>query len=429
MPVSARTILHCDLDAFYASVEQLDDPSLRGQPVLVGGPAPRGVVCAASYEARKFGCRSAMAMVEAIRRCPQAIVIPPRFERYAELSQGFFGVLERYSPLVEGLSLDEAFLDVSGEERLFGDGPTIARRIKDEVRGELGLTVSVGVGDCKLVAKIASDLRKPDGLVVVPAGDSQAFLAPLPVARLWGVGPKAEEVLTRLSLRTIGDIARVGEPTLARRLGDDAARHLVAMARAEDDRAVEPERSPVSIGHEDTFAQDVRDRAQLGPHLLDQADRVAARLRAAELRARTVTLKIKYADHQRVSRRRTLAQATADGQKLSEIARALLGEVPDVEARGVRLTGVSVSGLEDKDGPRQLRLDAGDDGSRGEALGAAVDAIHARFGQAAVRRAVHVAEDPGVSPLRGSGVLERAPRRPDSEGPAGGGTSRGGRGT
>jgi DNA polymerase-4 len=429
--VAVRTILHCDLDAFYAAVEQRDDPSLAGKPVVVGGPARRGVVCAASYEARRFGVKSAMSMGEALRRCPHAVVLAPRFDRYAEVSASFFGILERYSPLVEGLSLDEGFLDVSGEERLFGDGPTIGRRIRAEVAAELRLTVSVGVADCKLVAKIASDLRKPDALVVVPAGQSAAFLAPLPVSRLWGVGPVTEASLTRLGIATIGDLTRLGPASLGRHLGDEASR-LVALARGRDDRDVEPDRSPVSLGHEDTFAEDLHARPALHVHLLDQADRVAARLRAQGLRARTVTLKVKYPDFTRLSRRHTLAAATSDGDVLARVARELLAEVPDVEQRGVRLVGVSASGLEDQDGPRQLSLAAaGADmpASRGETLGATLDAIHARFGASAVRRAVHV--DPGAegadaapSPLKGSGVVERArPRSRDSQPPADGDTS------
>jgi DNA polymerase-4 len=390
--VRPRAILHVDLDAFYASVEQRDDPSLRGRPVIVGGSRQRGVVCAASYEARPFGVRSAMPMAEAMRRCPKAVVLPPRMGYYGEVSSGFFSVLHKYSPLVEGLSLDEAFLDVTGEERLWGDGPTIARKIKDEVRGEINLIASVGVAPTKFLAKIASDLGKPDGLLVVKEGEERAFLHPLPVGRLWGVGQKTEKVLADLSLRTIGDVARAGEAVLALKLGREQARHLALLSAGVDARDVIADRAPVSVGHEDTFDRDQHVRAALTPHLLDQADRVCARLRELGLRGRTITLKVKYADHQRVSRRRTLERATSDGQRVGKEAVSLLDEVPDIERRGVRLTGVNVSGFESKEGPRQLTLDE-PVVERAEQLGAALDQIAHKFGRAAVRRAVHLASD------------------------------------
>jgi DNA polymerase-4 len=388
----AQSILHVDLDAFYASVEQRDDPSLRGKPVIVGGSRTRGVVCAASYEARPFGVRSAMSMVEAVRLCPKAIVLPVRMSYYAEVSSQFFGVLRRYSPFVEGLSLDEAFLDVTGEERLLGDGPTIARRIKDDVRQELQLVASVGAAPSKFVAKIASDLGKPDGLVVVPDGGERAFLHPLPVSRLWGVGKVTEKTLAELSLKTIGDVARAGEPVLALKLGAQSARHLAQLADGIDPRRVEADRAPVSIGHEDTFERDLRRPDELKPHLLDQADRVCARLREQHLRARTITLKVKYADHQRVSRRVTLDRPTSDARIVAAEAVRLLAEVPDLERRGVRLTGVSMSALERRGASGgQLSLDE-PRRERSEQLGEALDAIAHRFGRAAVKRAVHLDE-------------------------------------
>lgn len=392
MAPGARTILHVDLDAFYASVEQRDQPALRGKPVIVGGPSLRGVVCAASYEARPFGVKSAMPMVTAMKLCPQAIVVRPRGSAYAAASDQFFAILDHYSPLVEGLSLDEAFLDVTGEERLFGDGETIARAIKARVRRELDLVVSVGVAPTKFVAKIASDLRKPDGLVLVEDGRVLEFLHPLPVGRLWGVGKVTEAALAKLGLRTIGDVARTSEKLLASKLGKEHAAHLCRLARGEDARGVEPDRDAVSVGHEDTFETDLRDREALGRHLLDQADRVCARLREARIRGRIVTLKVKYADHERTSRRVTLADATADGRIVGDTARALLEGVPAIERRGVRLTGVSVSGLEDRDGVRQLAFDD-PERLRGEALGEAIDKIAARFGRGSVRRAVHVEDD------------------------------------
>jgi DNA polymerase IV len=388
------SLLHVDLDAFYASVEQRDDPSLKGKPVIVGGHHRRGVVLAASYEVRPFGVRSAMPMVEALRLCPKAIVLSPRMDHYAEISEQFFGVLHRYSPLVEGLSLDEAFLDVSGEERLFGDGPAIGRRIKDEVRAELGLVASVGVAPIKFAAKIASDLGKPDGLVVV--GDVVQFLHPLPVWRLWGVGRKTEELLSRLGLKTIGDVARAGEAQLRPSLGPHAAHHLLQLAHGVDDRDVVSDRAPLSIGHEDTFDRDHHQRAPLATRLLDQADRVCARARAHGWRARTVTLKVKYADHKRISRRTTLARATADGRAVGQTAVELLAQVPDIERRGVRLTGVSLSAFEPAAAPEQLelgeRLAHGSTSAqpRGEALGATLDKIHEKFGDSAIKRADHL---------------------------------------
>jgi DNA polymerase-4 len=387
-----RTILHVDLDAFYASVEQRDDPSLRGKPVIVGGSRTRGVVCAASYEARPFGVRSAMSMVEAVRLCPQAIVLPVRMGHYAAESARFFAILDRYSPLVEGLSLDEAFLDVSGEERLFGDGPSIARTIKDAVRAELQLVASVGVAPTKFVAKIASDLDKPDGLRVVPDGGVIEFLHALPVSRLWGVGRVTGETLAALNLRTIGDVARAGEEVLKLKLGSVLARHLALLAEGIDDRDVVPDRMPQSVGHEDTFDRDHHDRSQLEPTLYDQADRACRRLRELGLRARTVTLKVKYADHRRTSRRVTLERATCDGRVVGPELVALLAQVPEIERRGVRLTGVSLSALEDRDGARQLFLDE-ESRVRSERLGDALDRIAGKFGVKAVTRAINLDEE------------------------------------
>ncbi len=414
-----RTILHVDLDAFYASVEQRDDPSLRGRPVIVGGRSRRGVVCAASYEARPFGVRSAMPMVTALERCPDAVVLAPRMAHYAAVSSQFFGILETMSPLVEGLSLDEAFLDVTGEERLLGDGPTIARRIKHSVQAELGLVASVGVAPVKHVAKIASDLDKPDGLRVVTPDEVTSFLAVLPVSRLWGVGKVTGEALARAGLHTIGDLARVGERVLAARVGADAAAHLAALARGEDARAVQPDRAPVSLGSEDTFECDLRDRELLWEMLLMQADTVCARLRGESLRARTVTVKIKFADFELITRRTTLARPTADGREVGRIARELLMQVPGIEQRGVRLTGVSLSGLTGVEvaAPRQLALGLPADkaaaaaAARGEALGDALDRIAQRFGDGALRRAIHVRGAGGALDDDAAPAQPKEPRR------------------
>jgi DNA polymerase IV len=383
-----RSILHVDLDAFYASVEQRDDPRLRGRPVIVGGPSRRGVVCAASYEARRSGVKSAMPIGQAIRLCPAGVFVAPRMAHYGAVSRQFFDVLRRFSPLVEGLSLDEAFLDVTGEERLLGDGPAIARTIKERTRAELGLVVSVGVAPSKFVAKIASDVGKPDGLVVVGAGDDGVcrFLHPLPVGRLWGVGPVAEAELRGLGLTTIGDVARADAALLAHKLGSDGAARLRALASGLDDRPVVPERAPVSVGHEETYETDLRDRDRLGEHLLDQADRACARLRRHDLAARTVTVKVKYADHRLVTRRTTLDRPTTDGRLVGATARTLLAAVPAIESRGVRLTGVSLSTLTPRHAPGdQLSLDEPRH-TRSEHLGDTLDAIHAKFGPGAIRR-------------------------------------------
>ena len=402
-----QTILHVDLDAFFASVEQRDHPELRGKPVLVGGTVERGVVAAASYEARRYGIRSAMPMAEAMRRCPHAVVVRHRMDRYTEASRGFFAILEDFSPLVESLSLDEGFLDVTGSERLFGDGPTIARSIKQRVARELRLVASVGVAPTKFVAKIASDIDKPDGLCVVPPDGVLGFLHPLPLARLWGVGRVTQERLQKLGLRTIGDVARCPASTLRSQLGPGLSEHLGALAQGLDPRRVSPDHERVSIGHEQTFETDLHRRQDIATHLLDQADRVAARLRRGGLRARTVQLKIKYADFRLLTRRQTLADSTSDGRVIGRIATGLLSQLAIDDRHGkrhrVRLCGVSVSGLEDRDGPRQLTLSE-PERARGERLGDALDRIEARFGQGLVRRAVHAgARRPTGPPKRDRG--------------------------
>ena len=389
-----RTILHVDLDAFFAAVEQRDDPKLRGKPVLVGGSARRGVVAACSYEARTYGIHSAMPMAEALRRCPSAIVVRHSMERYAEASHHFFEILGDYSPEVEGLSLDEAFLDVTASERLLGDGPTIAREIKRRVRAELSLVASVGVAPIKLAAKIASDIDKPDGLRVVTPDQLLAFLHPLPVTRLWGVGEATREVLASLGLSTIGDVARYPESALVSRLGAVTGRHLAALARGEDHRPVVPDAEPVSIGHQETFDDDHDDKGELAVILLDQADRVASRLREANLRARSVVLIVKYDDFRQITRRTTLDAATSDGGVLARTAIDLLAKVPVEPRKGsrVRLCGISATSLEPRDAPRQLLFDEASR-ARGERLGDTIDKLAAKFGKAAIRRAIHLRDD------------------------------------
>lgn len=389
-----RTILHVDLDAFFAAVEQRDNPDLRGKPVLVGGSARRGVVAACSYEARKFGIHSAMPMAEALRRCPHAIVISHHMDRYAEASEHFFKILGDYSPDVEGLSLDEAFLDVTGSERLLGDAKTIAQSIKKRVREELSLVASVGVAPIKLAAKIASDIDKPDGLRVVTPEGLLPFLHALPMTRLWGVGAATREVLASMGLSTIGDVAKYPVNALVARLGATTGHHLAALARGEDHRPVISEHDPVSIGHEETFDEDIDDKGELTVILLDQADRVAARLRDNELRARTVTLIIKYDDFRRITRRTTLDAGTSDGGVLARTAIDLLSKVT-IENRKtmrVRLCGVSASSLEPRDAPRQLLFDEAER-QKGERLGETIDKVAAKFGKGALKRAILVKRD------------------------------------
>jgi DNA polymerase-4 len=390
-----RTILHVDLDAFFAAVEQRDHPELRGKPVLVGGSARRGVVAACSYESRVFGIHSAMPMAEALRRCPHAIVVRHSMDRYSEASERFFSILGDFSPDVEGLSLDEAFLDVTASERLLGDGPTIARAIKRRVREELALVASVGIAPIKFAAKIASDIDKPDGLRVVAPGEVLGFLHPLPMSRLWGVGAATREVLASMGLVTIGDVARYPEAALIGRLGAVTGRHLAALARGEDSREVIAEHDPVSIGHQETFDDDHDDKGEISVILLDQADRVAHRLRAAQLRARAVVLIIKYDDFRQITRRITLEAASSDGGVLGRTAIELLAKVAIEPRKGcrVRLCGVSATQLESRDAPRQLGFDEASR-ARGERLGDTIDKLTDKFGKHTLRRAVHLTDEP-----------------------------------
>ncbi len=309
----------------------------------MGGTGRRGVVCAASYEARRFGVHSAQPTARARRLCPDGVYLPPRFERYSELSGRVFGIYRRYTPLVEPLSLDEAFLDVTASRALHGDGPKIAGEVKAAVRAECGLAVSAGVAEVKMAAKIATDLGKPDGLVVVPLGGVAAFLAPLPVGRLWGVGEVTEAALRRLGIATIGDLAATPEAALASAVGANQARGLRALASGDDPREVVPDEAARSVGAEDTFGEDLTGREALERELLSQAGRVGRRLRAAGLAGHVVTLKVKYADFTLVTRRVTLPRATDDDHEIAAAARAQLDRV-DL-ARPVRLTGVSVSGF------------------------------------------------------------------------------------
>jgi len=377
-----RTVIHFDMDAFFASVEQLDNPDLLGKPVLVGARSRRGVVAAASYEARPSGVRSAMSMVEALRRCPQAVVVRPRRNRYLEVSRAVFGVFRRYTPLVEGLSLDEAFLDVTGSRSLFGEGPQIAASIKEDIRVETGLTGSAGVAPNKFVAKIASDLDKPDGLTVVPEGRAAEFLAPLPLERMWRVGPKARVKLRSAGLRTIGDLARLDSRTTEQLLGSwgPVAREL---ARGNDERPVVVGSPPKSIGTESTFEQDLTKKESMLKPILGQSMEVADRLVDKGLWARVVTLKIKYGDHQIRTRQTRLPRAVSDTDSIFQTASHLLDRFEHLES-GVRLTGVSVSVFSDSP-DEELFPDV--DRARRERLAATTQALRERFGTTGLTRA------------------------------------------
>jgi DNA polymerase-4 len=369
------------MDAFYAAVEQRDDPTLRGRPVIVGGRSPRSVVSTASYEARKFGARSAMPMITALRLCPNAVVVPPRIAVYAEVSEHVMAILRRYSPLVEPLSLDEAFVDVTESRALFGDGPTIASRIRDEIRAELSLTGSAGVATSKFVAKIASDMNKPDGLTVVPEGEEERFLAPLAVGRMWGVGPKTGDNLRRAGFETIGDLARAEVSTLERLMGTWGA-SVHELARGVDARPVSPHRDPVSLGAEETFDVDLRGREEIARAILAQATRVARRLTAQSLRCRTVVLKLKHADFKLVTRHATLEQPAHDTTSIYQAALGLLDRL-DITGRAFRLVGVAGKELV-RDGEGQTGLFPDPEAGKRARLERALHGVRARFGDAAV---------------------------------------------
>jgi DNA polymerase IV len=381
-----RTILHCDLDAFYASVEQRDHPEYRGKPVIVGGaPNERGVVSAASYEARRFGVRSAMPLRTAGRLCPDGIFVPGHFESYEAASDDVMALFAERTPLVEPISLDEAFLDVTATEHLFGSGEAIASDLKQAVRKRCGLVLSVGVATNKLCAKIASDLRKPDGLVVVPPGGEARFLAPLPLERLWGVGPKTRDLLAGWGLRTVGELAAFDPAALVSRFGEHGTA-IWERARGIDEGAVVPESAPKSVGHEHTFEDNTLDPAKIEGTLLRLAEGVGRRLRAATLRGRTITLKLRVAPFETRSRQRTIAEATNDDVTIFRIARQLLRDALDEDREGgrtspVRLVGVSLSGLI---AGEQLGLF---DSQRHARLNAALDAVRSRFGDEALDRA------------------------------------------
>ncbi len=384
-----RSIVHVDMDAFYASVEQRDRPELRGRPVIVGAdPKGRGVVSAASYEARVFGVRSAMPIGKAARLCPDGVFLPVDMDKYAGASRQIMGILGDFSPLVEPVSVDEAFVDLTGTASLFGPAPEAVREIKRRIRAETGLTASAGLAANKFIAKVASDLKKPDGLVIVEAGREAEFLAPLPIERLWGVGKATAKDLAALGIATIGQLQRLSRATLVARLGDHGA-GLHDLAFGRDDRPVEPWTPPKSMGAETTFERDTTDRARLDTTLRGQAERVARELRAERLAAARVTLKLRFADFRTLTRSHT-SDPTQDGLELYRRVAILLARETLVQP--VRLIGVSASALTAEQ-TGQLGL-LGDDAVRRERLARAVDRITDRFGLDAIRPAALVRRPP-----------------------------------
>lgn len=376
-----RAILHIDMDAFYASVEQRDRPELKGKPVIVGGHPTRGVVLAASYEVRPFGVRSAMPMSRAVKQAPHAIVVAPRMAAYAEASERVFAIFESVTPLIEPLSLDEAFLDVTASQTLFGSPAVIAAKLRQRILDEVRLTASAGIAPVKFVAKVASDFAKPNGQKEVLEGEVLSFLAALPVGRLWGVGPKTELQLKALGLQTVGDVAAKSPEWLVQKLGESGLQ-LRRLALGIDDREVIPDREAKSIGAEDTFEEDQRGTQALLPHVHSQALRVGRRLRRAGVKTRVVQLKLKFADFSVITRRVTLKEATDDGQEIYRTAAVMLEQAH--EGRELRLTGVSAQEL-GAEAP-QLALFAPAQKPR-DRLNKALDKIADKFGTSAITTA------------------------------------------
>ncbi len=386
-------ILHADLDAFFASVEQRDDPRLRGRPVIVGG----GVVLAASYEAKAFGVQTAMGGGQARRLCPHAIVVRPRFSAYSEASKAVFRVFEDTTPVVEGLSIDEAFLDVRGLQRISGTPREIADRLRRDVREQVGLPITVGVARTKFLAKVASGVAKPDGLLVVPPDRELAFLHPLPVERLWGVGRITAGKLRERGIATVGEVAELAEATLVAMLGRASGRQLHALAHNRDPRRVHGGRRRGSIGSQRALGRAPRTREEIDATLVALVDRVTRRLRAAGRVGRTVVLRLRFADFTRATRSHTLPGATAETQAILTTARWLLASAtPLIERRGLTLVGISVANLDDAD---TLQLPLPFDRWTGGAIDAAVDLVRDRYGVETVTRAVLLGRDNGYSAL------------------------------
>ncbi|MEE8503561.1 MAG: DNA polymerase IV [candidate division NC10 bacterium] len=390
-----RAIIHVDMDAFYAAVEQRDHPAYEGRPVIVGADPKkgkgRGVVAACSYEARAFGVHSAMPISRAYRLCAHAIFLPVRMNRYEEVSEGIFGILRRYTDLVEPLSIDEAFLDVTGSARLFGEPTEIGRQIKAEIWREERLTASVGVAPNKFIAKIASDFKKPDGFVIVRSEEVKTFLQDLSVEHLWGVGKKTAATLRALGIKTLGELARWPEEAVSRRLGMVGG-HLCLLSRGVDDRSVIPEAMAKSIGAETTFSIDLDDLRQIRQTLLRLAERVSARLRREDTAGSTITLKLRFADFTTLTRSLTVAEPIALTEEIHAKALALFQKIP-LHGRRVRLLGIALSKLTSKTSPGQIPLFPAD--PRKEKAAEAVDEIRRRFGEAGIVRASLLSSESG----------------------------------
>jgi len=386
-----RSIIHLDMDAFYPAVEVLDKPELKGKPVIVGGVKERGVVSSASYEARRFGVHSAQPIATAIRLCPDGIFMPVRMSRYKEVSGQVFEIFHCFTPLVEPLSIDEAFLDLTGAERLMGQTEVIAKKIKETVLKKTGLTVSAGVASSKFVAKIASDIDKPDGLTVVPPDRVKDFLDPLPVKRMWGVGKVTQQALARLKVKTFKDLRQIPVEILRKTFGErGAAMHLLSMGI--DEREVEPEREPKSIGHEQTFMKDILNPDQAKKEILSLANRVALRMRRGEVRGSTVSLKVKYSDFTQITRAATLPEPTDDSMEIYSTSCSLLKKTA-VGKRPVRLLGISLSQLSSLAGEKQLLLFERDKGyQKRRDLNTALDSICDKFGERSIRPAALISE-------------------------------------
>jgi DNA polymerase-4 len=380
-----RQIIHIDMDAFFAAVEQHDQPAYRGQPVIVGGdPKTRGVVSTCSYEARKFGVHSAMPSSQALRLCPMGIFLPGRMGRYLEVSSQIMTILKEYTPLVEQVSIDEAFLDVTGSEALFGSADEIALQIVERIEREVGLTASVGIAPNKFLAKLASDLKKPKGFVKVKLEEVQSLLNPLPVGRLWGVGPKTEESLHQMGIGTIGELSRIAPERLKKRFGE-LGMHLYLLANGVDDRPVQPEEEAKSIGHEVTFQEDSRDREFLTSILMKLSVKVARRVRQAGVGGRTITLKIRNSEFQTITRSRTLLHPTDDEGEIYRVVLELMEEA-EWGRKPVRLLGVSLTQFTEEESDQLLLFSDEEQHINWKDLNQTLDKIRDRFGEQIIVR-------------------------------------------
>jgi len=379
-------ILHIDMDAFYASVEQLDHPELKGKCVIVGGTSNRGVVSAASYEARKYGVHSAMPIFQAKKKCPQGVFIPPRMSRYKAVSKQIMGLLKNYTPLVEPVSIDEAFMDITGCEKIFGDHEAIAIRIKRNIKDTVELTCSVGVAPNKFLAKIASDMDKPDGLIIIPEYKVDTFIESLPIRKVPGVGAMTHKKLDAMGIKMLGDVKKFSEPSLIRRLGKFGIR-LFELASGIDSSPVTPTPEHKSISSEETLAVNTSDKSVLGQYMLRQSEDVGRQLRKLEVKAKTITIKIKHDDFKQFTRSNTISTPTQSSETIYKEARKLLDAYP--MKKQVRLVGVGVSGLVSKSAPTQLGLfeEPEEEDERWEKVDKALDSISQKFGKSAVERA------------------------------------------